>query len=351
VAASSTSSGPASSGVVTARAQLQKYEAAPTTITVTAPLKSAPPTGKTLVMLGTPVAGNVVVQKALAKLASMVHWNFSVVTYDPANIGSFSAALDTALSKHPNYVAEDGTPLTPALTQKVQAAGAKWVLTAVYPARVQLPVVTVSDAYATNAQMGRALAYYFVSDSGGKGNAVIEHVPSYPILGAFTSAFTSTVKSLCQSCTTTIVNVTIPDLAAGKVPSIVVSALRRNPSANYLVFDYGPFADGVTSALAAAGLASKVKVIGQAADQAALSALKSGQEAAWTGFDPTYESYTMFDAMFRDLEGMPIPQAEEALQPTQILTKSNVGSINVSNEFWSEPADALQQFKKLWKIG
>jgi ABC-type sugar transport system substrate-binding protein len=141
------------------------------------------------------------------------------------------------------------------------------------------------------------------------------------------------------------------DLAAGKIPSLVVSGVRSNPSANYLVFDYGPFADGVTSALAAAGLASKVKVIGQAADQAALSALKSGQEAAWTGFDPTYESYTMFDAMFRDLEGMPIPQAEEALQPTQILTKSNVGSINVSNEFWSEPADALQQFKKLWKIG
>jgi ribose transport system substrate-binding protein len=334
----------------TAEAQLQKYEAQPSSISVTTPLKSAPPTGKTLVMLGTAVPGNVVVQKALGKIASLVHWNYSVATYDPANPASFGSALDAALAKHPDFVAEDGLPLTPALEQKVQASGAKWVLTAVDPVTVQPPIVTDSDGAATDARMGRALAYYFVADSRGKGNALIEHVPSYPILSEFTSAFTSTVKSLCPSCTTSFANVTLPDVAAGRVPSIAVSALKRDPSANYLVFDYGPFADGITSALAAAGLSSKVKVIGQAGDQTAISAIKTGQEAAWTGFDPTYESYTMFDAMFRDLEGMPIPQAQESTQPTQVLVKSNVGSINITNGFWSEPANALQQFEQLWKL-
>ena len=57
-----------------------------------------------------------------------------------------------------------------------------------------------------------------------------------------------------------------PGPGAGKAPSDLVSALRSNSSANYLVFDDGPFADGITSALSAAGLSGKVKVIGEAAD-------------------------------------------------------------------------------------
>ena len=65
-----------------------------------------------------------------------------------------------------------------------------------------------------------------------------------------------------------------------------MSALRSNSSADYLVYDDGPFADGITSALASAGLTSKVKVIGEAADVTGVAALKAGTEQAWTGFDP-----------------------------------------------------------------
>ena len=50
--------------------------------------------------------------------------------------------------------------------------------------------------------------------------------------------------------------------------------------------------------------------------------------------------------MFRDAEGLPIPQAQEGGQRTQLLTKANVGSITE----WNYPTDALQQFKALWKI-
>ena len=78
--------------------------------------------------------------------------------------------------------------------------------------------------------------------------------------------------------------------------------------------------------------------------------MKSGSQAAWTGFDPAYQSLAMFDSMFRDLEGLPINEAQEGLQPTQILTKANINSVNIKNGFWSEPADALQQFKVLWKM-
>jgi ribose transport system substrate-binding protein len=348
-ASSSSSSGGDSAGVATATKKLKEFEVAPTKIIQTQPLKSPPPSGKTVVMLGTPDPGNVLIQKGLANIAKMVGWNYSQVSYDPANPGSFNSALDTALSKHPDYVAEAGLPLTAQAIKKVQEAGAKWVVTATYPVTVKPPVIAATNAYANNARMGEALAYYFVAASKGKGNAVVEHVPSYPILGGFTDAFQKTTKSLCPACQIKLVNLTLPQVTSGKIPSAMVSALRANPSADYLVFDYGPFANGISSALSAAGL-SNIKILGQAADASAIAELKSGKQAAWTGFQPGYQSYAMFDAMFRDVEGLPINQTEAALQPTQILTHDNIDSVNITDGFWAEPADAPDQFKALWRL-
>jgi ribose transport system substrate-binding protein len=198
--------------------------------------------------------------------------------------------------------------------------------------------------------MGKVLADFFISDSKGKGNIVMEHVPAYPILGAFTDGFQAEVKALCPGCKVAIQNITIPDLTAGKVPSVMVSALRKSPDTNYIGFDVGPFAAGIDSALAAAGLTSKVKIIGEAADEAALTALKAGKHTAWTGFNPVYSTYVMMDAMFRDSLGMPIDQSKAGIQPTQILTKDNVGPVINAQRQWLEPKDSLDQYKKLWGL-
>ena len=344
-AAASASGSSSSGGGSAAQAALQPYLATPTKINVTTPLKSAPPAGKTVVFMGTNNPSNVLVQQGVQKLASLAHWNYSLVTYDPANPGTLTAAITNALAKHPQYITEAGNPLTPSQLSMIQKGGAKVVLNSVYPVTVTPPVIAQTDSATQDALMGKIIADYFVSDSGGKGDAVIEHVPSYPILDAFTNSFQAEVNKQCPACKTSTANVTIPQLTAGQVPSVLVSALRSNPSAKYLVFDDGPFADGVTSALAAAGLSS-VKVIGEAADNAGVAALKTGKEQAWTGYDPSYQAYLATDAMFRDAEGMPIPQAEEATQPTQLLTKATVGNITA----WSAPPDPLPQFQALWKI-
>jgi len=343
--ASNASSSSGSGSTSAASAALTPYKSLPTKINITTPLKSAPPKGKTFIMLGTNNPSNVLVQQEMAKLAKDAGWNFSVVSYDPANPGTFTQAETTALSKHPQYLTEAGLPLTASQIALAKNAGAKWVLDSVYPISVGGAVIAQSDAYAQDALMGKIVADYFISDSGGKGNAVIEHIPSYPILDGFTTGFGNEVKAKCPACKTSTTNITIPDLAAGKVPSTLVSALRSNSAANYLVFDDGPFADGITSALSAAGL-SKVKVIGEAADQAGIAALKNGTEAAWTGFDPGYEAFENMDVAFRDTEGMPIPLDQEAQQPTQLLTKDTIGSI--SN--WTAPTDAEAQFLKLWHL-
>jgi ribose transport system substrate-binding protein len=335
-----------SGSTAAAAAALTPYKTLPTTINITTPLTSPPPKGKTIVMLGTNNPSNVIIQQGLSKLAKMAGWNYSLVTYDPANPGTFTQAETSALAKHPQYLVEAGLPLTASQLAMAKNAGAKWILDSVYPVSVKAPVIGQVDAYAQDALMGKIIADYFVNDSGGKGNAVIEHVPAYPILNGFTDGFGKEVKAQCPNCKTTTANITIPDLVAGKTPSTLVSALRSNPSANYLVFDDGPFADGITSALAGAGLNGKVKVIGEAADQAGVAALKNGSEAAWTGFDPGYQAYEDMDIAFRDAEGQTVPLDEEAQQPTQLLTKDTIGS--TTN--WAAPTDAQAQFLKLWHL-
>ena len=57
------------SGVATAAAELKQYQATPTQITITTPLKSAPPTGKTVVMLGTNDPSNAIIQHSVQELA------------------------------------------------------------------------------------------------------------------------------------------------------------------------------------------------------------------------------------------------------------------------------------------
>ena len=139
------------------------------------------------------------------------------------------------------------------MIKKVKDSGAKWVLTSVHPVDVKDPVIVDANAYANDEQMGKVLADFFISDSKGKGNVLIEHVPAYPILGGFTDGFQAEVKELCPDCKVKIQDITIPDLVAGKVPSVMVSALRKSPDTNYLAFDVGPFAAGIDSALSAAG--------------------------------------------------------------------------------------------------
>lgn len=345
----SSTSSDAGGGVATAQERLKPFESKPTKILITEPLKGTPPKGKNLVMLGTNDPNNQKLQKSLKDLAALAGWSYSVVSYDPANPATFNAAVDTALTKNADYVAEAGIPLTPAVIKKVQDAGAKWVLTSVHPVDVKDPVIVDANAYSNDEQMGKVLADFFVADSKGKGSIVIEHVPAYPILEGFTDGFQAEVKELCPDCKVKIQEITIPDLVAGKVPSVMVSALRSNPDANYVGFDVGPFANGFDAALAAAGLTNKVKIIGEAADEAAIANLKAGKHTAWTGFDPVYSTYVMMDAMFRDSLGMPIDQEKAGLQTTQILTKDNVGEIQGAT--WSEPADALDQFKQLWGLG
>jgi ribose transport system substrate-binding protein len=346
VSATDAAAAPSNSGTAAARSALQPFLASPTKITVTTPVKAAPPSGKSEVFLGTSQSQNVEIQQTGAQAAQALGWSFTKVSYDPANPSTFQAALQTAIAKHPNFIGWAGLPISlvsPATMHQINSAGIKLVTQASYPQLLNDTVLANPDSYPNTVQWGKIVGYYFVSDSGGKGVALVDHVPAYSILDGFVQGFKSVVSSMCPKCRVKELDVTLPELAAGQGNSLVVSALRRDPSVNYLVYDDAPFADGVTQALSAAGLSHQVKIIGEGTDPDALAALRAGTESAWTGYSAKYSELEATDAMVRSAEGLP-PDAEDNLQGTQLLTKASVGSTTD----WNEPSDMLQQFLKLW---
>ena len=79
-------------------------------------------------------------------------------------------------------------------------------------------------------------------------------------------------------------NITIPDLAAGKVPSIMVSALRIEPGRQLPGASTSARSRPASTPRSPRPVSDKVKIIGEAADRPAIAALKTGQQTAWTGF-------------------------------------------------------------------
>jgi ribose transport system substrate-binding protein len=198
--------------------------------------------------------------------------------------------------------------------------------------------------------MGVLTADEFIVDSHGAGEAVEEAVPQYPIMIVFENAFQNTVKADCPHCKVDVLDVSITDLAAGKLTGEVVAAVQAHPSADYVVFDDGPFADGFTSALSAAGISGK-KILGEAGDAAGFAAVKAGTSLAWSGFSVVFDSWGMMDAAFRNSEGMKVPAADME-QPTQIVTKANAASLKLFPSIggWNYPTNGFNQFLKVWDL-
>jgi ribose transport system substrate-binding protein len=349
--ASSSSGQSASSGASTAAVQaaLASEMKAPTTITQTSPLSSAPPTGKTIIFLGTSNPTNVQLQQVTAALAKLVGWSYSEISYNPADPGTLQAAFASALVKHPTFVTEAGIP--PSLfgsstVKSYQNAGVPIIVQAATPVALSKWILGVPAGPSGEVVGGRSLADWFIVNSGGHGTALLTNVPGYPVLVPYVTSFQAETKKYCPACTVKVVNLSLTQVAAGQSVSAITSALQRDPSIHYLFADDGDFVNGITSSLAAAGL-SKVVVGGYAPTTDSLAALRGGTETVWAA----YSAYTTMDIAFRWLENEPYQQLltdeqVDSSSPAQLLTKANVGNTTL----WNLPGNQLEQFEKLWKI-
>ena len=354
LAACGSSSGAGAAGttspeqIAAAKGVADQYLKAPTTITQNVPLPKAPPAGKSIVFLGDSNPDTTKIGQGIETAAKAIGWKFSTVSFDTANPATLQAAFDTALQRHPDYVAEAGIAQTQISAQVIDAykgAGVPIILSEVEPLTVTDTILgPAGDGEMTTLQ-GKTLANWFVADSGGTGSAVIESVSAYPVLTAFVDSFVSTVNQTCPGCHVTKLGVSVSQLQQGKLISAVVSKLRSDPSLKYVFFDQYEFASGINSALAAAGLQG-IKIGGNGFGAEPAAALRNGTQNAWSVYSPYYNGYQVIDVAVRHATGVPVT-TNNAVLPTQILTKENVGD---RKDTWNEPNDALAQFEKLWQV-
>jgi len=338
----------ARAAVAAAQAVVAKYADTPTAIPVTTPLKSLPPRGKTLIFLTQGnVPGVVKLGDGEKQAAAAVGWNFSEINYDVSNPSTLQSALSTALIKHPTAVSLTGTDPAQIGSSTLAAYAAAGV-----------PIIDSTVAGVTNtktllgdpggpesyASAARAAAAWFVVDSGGTGKALVANVQGLTILAMYADAFVAEVETLCPACSAKIVPVPIASALGGQEPSVVVSALRSNPSYKYLFFDDGDFGIGINSALSAAGL-SDVKIGGGDFQPQEAAALKAGTQSVWTGENLLDIGYTVVDVALRYVEGMPITQDSNP-QPTELMTQSNIGSVTD----FAQPVNALHEWETLWHV-
>jgi ribose transport system substrate-binding protein len=338
----------ASATVSKAAAFIKPYLTAPTVIPLTVALKSAPVPGKTIVFLQCELSQCKGIGLGVQQAAQLIGWTFKTIPYQSTNPSTLASALDQALQYKPAAVSFTSPPYA-IWSQKV-AVYKKAGIPLIPSFTGEVPIdstIIANPASKEYAELnGEILGNWFIADSGAKGNALSVSVNDFPYLAGTSDGFNSTVKSQCPGCKLTKLNVGIPDVGSGTINSIIVSALRKNPSINYVVPVDAVFAGALPSALAAAGLAGKVKIAGCCGDTTTEAGLTTGQFSAITGVNGFYAGYITVDAALRSVEGSPIPK-NEGILPVGLLVKGT--SVKPADSF-NYPTDFVDQFKKLWKL-
>jgi ribose transport system substrate-binding protein len=163
-----------------------------------------------------------------------------------------------------------------------------------------------------------------------------------------------TVADYCPKCSVDTLPVTVNDVASGAVPSKLVAYLQTHPQVNYVDFSFADLLTGAQQALKAAGLTSKVKIVGQAlgAGPQVIKAIEDGSVAAWVAQPNTYQAWLMVDAMARLSEGLPLSQERQAAkEPTWVVDSATSAKPLGAIGGWDGPPGFQNEFKQLWQVG
>ena len=186
---------------------------------------------------------------------------------------------------------------------------------------------------------------------GGSKHTLVVDLSLYPILHAFSEGVVNELKAVSPSTKTTLQDTQITDLIGGKIPSSIVSAIQRNPDIDWVVLCLGDMATGLKAALRGAGQGTKVKIGGESASIANITALKKKDEDVWTGFAAKIHGWRRIDAAARVFNGESLDPNNNALLPTQLITQDNVSSAPIDTDgYYLGVPDYKDQFLKLWMM-
>jgi ribose transport system substrate-binding protein len=342
-----TSTAGSSSGVAAAKAYQQQFLNAPTSINISTPLKSKPAAGKLLIGLDSGLGSAKVLAQYWAQAAADAGWKYKDLI-SGTTPSDQQAAFNSAIQQNPAGILTSGIPEA-TISSGLALAKQKgiWVNTS---ASTDQPSGAMFDTSIANPdqlhQWGKMVAAYVVTQSNGKADIQMFSLPVFPILYEFDKAFKAAMTSWCPDCKVSEHPQQGSDIGT-KTPQAVVSAVTRDPSTNWLIFDLGDLETGVNAALSAAGLHGQ-HIGGLTADTPNIEGLKNKTQDVWTAYSLPIVAYRQVDSFARKFEDMP---TLNAALPTQLLTQDNVNSMvadSASN--YVGVADYRTDFKKLWLL-
>jgi ABC-type sugar transport system substrate-binding protein len=332
-----------SAGLAQAKAVVQKASERPDSLTVTQPIAKPVPTGKKIVFVSCGVEACAVQGPILQEAASILGWSVKQVATDgtPEKV---QGAIDAAIRDHADAViinAADRDALSKQIAEAQQAGVEMVTCCSIAQAGGGLLFNTATDKQ--NGSIGDYLAADVVADSDGKADALYVNISAFSILKAVGSTFESKMKQYCPGCG--VDSIDIPATSLGKdAPDRIVSYLRSHPDTNYVALSVSDaLGAGLPAALKAAGLADKVKIVGQGGGSQTYQDLRNGAIDALVPGDRYSYDYQMIDALARHWAGVPLVQAG----PPYWLMKPDTVPANTSKDF-PLVQDYKTQWQKLW---
>jgi ribose transport system substrate-binding protein len=193
-----------------------------------------------------------------------------------------------------------------------------------------------------------AEANWVYADSGGKVKSILDVVINDEQTTIVEDTeVKKTLGGLCPSCQVQDLPVQFTDIGSA-IPNDVVAAIRQDPSITYVIFTFGALSTGTAAALQAAGLSSKVKLLGIAPEAANLQALQDGNESMWVDYDQQLIGWRFADMYARYLENGNSAVEDATLLPGQILTKGNLTPGDITDYVANTTYPSL--FEQLWHV-
>lgn len=339
----------ASEQATAASAMVAQAKKVPTAMSLTTPLDAPPSKGKKLVWLNCDFALCSIIGDGIETGIAAGGWQFDQVNYSSADPATLTAAFRRALDMNPTAVAVSGVPPTAgwqSVLPEYEKRGIPIIASFLGPTELNSTIITNVGGPPDHVNTGQIVARWFIADSNGHGNAILQTVDGFPIIKTFTDAFADTVAAECAECEVTRLANTIDQASSGKIVPSIVPALTKSPDTKYLIASSLEFLDSLPAALSAAGL-QDVKVAGQTPTEAGQANLKAGKFTAATTQGSYYAGWLIADTAYRHDAGLPLPEATNGPMPTRLLTTDSELEISASQDY---PTDYQDQFKTLWKV-
>jgi len=347
-AATATVASSASPGIALAKERIAPLLVRPTSIGSYPPITKPIPKGKKIVILNCGTACTTLVTSAV-EAATKLGWSVKTIVLGPSPADEVNG-WQQAVELHPDAVLSSGISRSVFAQQlaELDKEGVPYFGCCTYESvPYKNHLVDVAGTY-DYARRGRLMADWVLAHKGTAANTILVDASSFPADGEQDQTFKQEYESLCPKCKFTYLDVQSTDIGT-TLPAKVVSAVQRDPGANYLVFGIGVMTEGVPQALRAAGLAQQVQAISQNPTLSDFQNIKNGDvEVAGLALDEHLLGWAMIDGAARHFAGEPLPQQAYAIQPTQFVTKSNL--IDPGSDY-TAVANYQGQFEKLWGLG